>query len=326
MEGTTIMVRNHLKPHVHSCLTHPGGAIALDLFFKSNIKLRIISVYLSSTDSTRRNLTQNTVINWITQAQQHNLQPIILGDFNTQDTTFSSSSKFKLINFLHRSNIFDIEAHFNHTQPTWSNGTQSSRIDYIWTNTFNIQFLLDYNLDNSKTSTLSDHLILSSSWIFSNAYSKPPRLRTNISRRIFDYKATSNEQWSEFSELTTRLIRRSNISLTPDGFESIDTSWHKLQHCITHAAIKTIPNKISRKRSYNHQYSSKCTVLHLGLKKLGHLIKIFHKNSSNYSNLRLSDIDILITNINTYAKCNLQSLNSLDSTIVQPWLQHAYTI
>ena len=33
VEGTAIMIRNHLKPHVHSVYTHPGGAIALDIFF-----------------------------------------------------------------------------------------------------------------------------------------------------------------------------------------------------------------------------------------------------------------------------------------------------
>ena len=138
IKGTAIMIQNHLKPHVYSCLTHHSGAIALDLFFKSNIKLHVISVYLSSTDSTKRNLTQNTVINWILQAQQLNLQPIILGDFNTHNTTFSSLAKFKLINFLHCSNMFDIGAHFNNTHYTWSNGSRSSCIDYIWTNIFNV--------------------------------------------------------------------------------------------------------------------------------------------------------------------------------------------
>ena len=327
MEGAAIMVRNHLKPHIHSCLTHPGGAIALDLFFKSNIKLRIISVYLSSTDSTRRNLTQNTVINWIIQAQQLNLQPIILGDFNTHDTHFSSSSKFKLINFLHRSNMFDVGAHFNNTHFTWSNNTTSSRIDYIWTNMFNTQFLLSYNLEDSKTSTLSDHLILSTSWTFPNAYSKPPRIHTNISRRIFDYKATSNNQWSEFSELTTQLIEQCHIPLSVNTSESIDTTWHKLQHCITQAAIKTLPNKLSRKRSYNHRYSPKCTALHLGLKKLGHLIRNINNNCNNQnSNLYLPHIHSHILVINSYTKCNLQSLTSLNPADIQLWLQHAYTI
>ena len=107
------MIHNHLKPHIYSVYTHPGGAIALDIFFRSNVKLRIISVYLSSTDTAIRNQTQNTVINWIQQASQLNLHPIILGDFNTQDHIYSSSSKYKLINFLNHSNMYDIGAHFN---------------------------------------------------------------------------------------------------------------------------------------------------------------------------------------------------------------------
>jgi len=105
------MIQKHLQPHIHNCQTHPGGAIALDLFFKSEIKLRIIAVYLSSTDMQKRNNTQNTVITWIQQAFQHNLHPIILGDFNTHDDICSSSSKFKLINYLHHSNMFDLGAH-----------------------------------------------------------------------------------------------------------------------------------------------------------------------------------------------------------------------
>ena len=123
----------------------------------------IIKPAMLSTDMYRRNQTQNAVINWILQAQQSNLHPIILGDFNTQDNIYSSSSKFKLINFLYRSNMFDIGTHLNNTHHTWTNNHNKSRIDYIWTNSFNIQFFLSYNLDNSSTSTLSDHLILTTS-------------------------------------------------------------------------------------------------------------------------------------------------------------------
>ena len=44
IEGTAIMIRNHLKPHVHSCHTYSGGAIALNLFFKSGKALYYISL------------------------------------------------------------------------------------------------------------------------------------------------------------------------------------------------------------------------------------------------------------------------------------------
>jgi len=323
IEGAAIMIRNYLKPHVHSCLMHPGGAVALDLFFKSNIKLRVISVYLSSTDTIKRNNTQNTVINWILQARQLNIHPIILGDFNTQDNTISSSSsKYKLINFLHHTNMFDIGAHFNNTHYTWSNNLAHSRIDYIWTDSFNIQFILSYDLDNSQTSTLSDHSILFSSWTFPNAYSKPPRMHTGVSRRIFNYKSMSTDQWTEFSECITQLFLQHNIPLSVNTHENIDTTWHKIQHSILQAAIQLIPNKISRKRSYNHKYTPHCTALYTGLKKLGQLIKKIKNNPNSY----LPHINSHILSINSYTKANLDPLLSLDTASTQSWLQHAYEV
>ena len=81
-EGTGIMINNSLKSHIHNIHTHPGGAIAVDLFFKHDFKFRIISVYLSSTNQQYRNQTQDKVISWIQQALSLNLHPIILGDFN----------------------------------------------------------------------------------------------------------------------------------------------------------------------------------------------------------------------------------------------------
>ena len=61
MEGTRIMLSNNLTLHIHKILKHEGGAIAIDLFFKHDFKFRIISVYLSSTDISRRNSTQTKV-------------------------------------------------------------------------------------------------------------------------------------------------------------------------------------------------------------------------------------------------------------------------
>jgi hypothetical protein len=61
-EGTGLMIRNNIRPHIHNVLTHPGGAIALDIFFKHDYKFRIISVYLSSTNSSERKSTQDKTV------------------------------------------------------------------------------------------------------------------------------------------------------------------------------------------------------------------------------------------------------------------------
>src|SRR5260364_472042 len=113
----------------------------------------------------------------------------------------------------------------------------------------------------------------------------------------------SSDQWSEFTELTTRLFTQHKILPSTDIQENINTIWHKIQHCIIQAAIQTIPNKISRKRSYNHKYTPHCTALHTGLKKLGHLIKTIKSNI----NLYLLHINSFISLINSYTKSNLQS-------------------
>jgi len=61
-EGTCIMIKNNLQPHIHNILNHPGEAIAIDLFFKHDYKFRIISTYLSSTNNSVHQQTQSSVI------------------------------------------------------------------------------------------------------------------------------------------------------------------------------------------------------------------------------------------------------------------------
>src|SRR5690349_4126938 len=109
-----------LQPHIHNILNHPGDAITIDLFFKNDYKFRIISVYLSSTDTTHHKLIQNKVIIWIQQAITLNLYPIILGDFNANtNTTVSSATKFQLLNYLHSTNMYNLADHTNNLQYTW---------------------------------------------------------------------------------------------------------------------------------------------------------------------------------------------------------------
>ena len=152
-------------------------------------------------------------------------------------------------------------------------------------------FLLSYNLESSQTSTFSDHLILLTQWTFPNAYSKPSRKHTNISRRIFNYKIMTQEFWEDFANSITYQLNTHKTPLNTNTTESIETTWHKIQHSIISSAIKLIPNKISRKRSYNHKYTSKSTLLHTSLKKLGHLIKQVKNNlqTTKYFKFKLTN-------------------------------------
>ena len=130
----------------------------------------------------------------------------------------------------------------------------------------------------------------------------------------------SPEKWTEFSDLLSHNLNLHNTPLNSNTNESIETTWHKIEHAIINTATHSIPNKITRKRSYNHQYFPRSTLLHLSLKELGHLIKIV--KSSDNLNIELINVKVQI--INNRSKCNLQAFtlnNNLHS-----WIQHAQDI
>jgi endonuclease/exonuclease/phosphatase family metal-dependent hydrolase len=167
------MIKNDIKPHIHNILTQPGGAIAIDLFFKHDYKFRIISVYLSSTNTANRKLTQDTAITWMQQAISSNLYPIILGDFNADNSTSTSSTtKFQLLNYLHSTNMYDLADYTDNLQNTWHSSRYQTKIDYIWAHDALIPHLHEFKLDNSSSSTNSDHQILTSTWVFPFATTK----------------------------------------------------------------------------------------------------------------------------------------------------------
>src|ERR1043165_3537842 len=198
-EGTCILIRNNLQPHIHNILNHPGGAIAIDLFFKHNYKFRIISIYLSSTNNSIRQQTQSTIITWIQQALQQQLHIIILGDFNSSiQTTISNATKYQLLNYLHSINMYDLANHTNNTDATWQSSRYNSRIDYIWASEQTILFLNKFQIDDSSRITNSDHQMLIAQWTFPFAINKP-RKKNKCKRRTFNYKVMTKEKWEDFS-------------------------------------------------------------------------------------------------------------------------------
>ena len=96
---------------------------------------------------------------------------------------------------------------------------------------------------------------------------------------------------------------------------------HKIEHSFINAAIQSIPNKISCKRSYNHKYTLHSTLLHLSLKKLSQLIKI---TKTNKSSTNISSINHHIQSINLQAQCNLQLI--LSPNHIEEWIIHASDI
>lgn len=273
MEGTGIMLSNYLIPHIHKILKHEGGAISIDLYFKHDFKFRIISVYLSSTDISRRNSTQTKVSEWIQQALNQQLHPIVLGDFNIDISKPNSPpSRSRLINFLTSNNLYDLADHTSNTSYTWHNNQSTSRIDYIWSYESIIPYLQKFNLENPSTSTGSDHMILTSTWLFPHANSPNHKQKFKASRRIFDYSSMNKDTWEDFTNQVNYNLTQNRTPTEPDTDNSLETHWHKIQISITTAALKIIPNKKLKFKNFHHTYSSKATQLHQNLKLTGQII------------------------------------------------------
>ena len=219
--GTAIMICNHLAPHIHKTTIVPGYAIAIDLLFKNDFKFRIISLYLPSSDAQHRLQVQNTIIQWIQQATANNIIPITLGDFNAStDNIHSQSIKYKLLQYLTYNNMYNLAAHSHKSASTWHRANLSSEIDYIWVYQPVLQYLTDYETDDPDTSTLSDHKILISRWLFPFAKTGQSRHKTRTKRRVFEYKLMDSEKWENF---TNRVNSNLLLHHTPSDISTSET-------------------------------------------------------------------------------------------------------
>src|SRR5260364_170524 len=254
--STVIMICNTLIPHIHKVYnntTSLGYAIAIDLFFKHDFKFWIISVYLPCSEQQLRLQVQDTVIQWIQQAISNNILPIILGDFNTTtENTLTSNSKYKLLQFLTYNNFIDLSTHTQSLASTWRRAAQHSQIDYIWAYSPLISYLLGFNLDDPKTSTLSDHKILTSQWSFPYAYIGQPKHKSKSRRRIFNYKLMDTEKWQNFADQIMTNLRQNRAPIETQTTETLENTWHKIQLSITCAAMQWIPNKRTTMRNFYH--------------------------------------------------------------------------
>ena len=272
--GTAIMIRNSLTPHIHNISYIPGYAILIDLFFKHDFKFRIISTYLPSDNSSTRLQIQNTIIQWIQETYTLNLLPIILGDFNASTNNIHSSSiKYKLLQFLTYNNMYNLAAHTNSSSSTWHSSRYSSEIDFIWAYHTILTYLTSFNIDDTDSSSLSDHKILISRWSFPYALHGQRRHKTRTRRRIFNYKAMNTTLWEEFANQVNTNLHSNRTPSSTDTVESLETTWHKIHNSLITAALKHIPNKKFSVRNFQHTFSSKATHLHSSLKKLGNIIR-----------------------------------------------------
>jgi len=71
--GIAIAIKTFLQPYIHNIISHPGTAIAIDLFLLNNNNFRIIFIYFPSNNTTLLDATYQKILNWIEYANKQNL-------------------------------------------------------------------------------------------------------------------------------------------------------------------------------------------------------------------------------------------------------------
>jgi hypothetical protein len=83
----------------------------------------------------------------------------------------------------------------------------------------------------------------------------------------------NTDQWQSFTDQVTANLTSNRTPLTIQTLESLESSWHKIQTSIISAAIQHIPNKKFTVKNFQNIFSTKASLLHQHLKKLGNIIK-----------------------------------------------------
>ncbi|CAG8834628.1 12802_t:CDS:1, partial [Cetraspora pellucida] len=131
-------------------------------------------------------------------------------------------------------------------------------IDYILADDLLISYLYKFKLDNSLSSTNSDHQILISTCKFSFTISKA-RDKNRCKRRTYNYKVITKENCEEFSNQVKTNMIEYQVPTTTDTTKSLEQTWHKIDTCITKAALKHITNKKYIIKNFFHNFTPKAT-------------------------------------------------------------------
>ena len=163
--GVGFLIKKHLADHVfhHSSFLH--RIYSIDFQFKNKQKLRIINVYVSSSDKSLRIKTHNKALELINDAHQKDFLTIILGDFNADSSRPSNPSNsiafFTSLENLHMINNLNLVKNQKLANDliTYETSTGWSTIDHIFMHSSLTPDLIDQTVVKIDRD-LSDHAIV----------------------------------------------------------------------------------------------------------------------------------------------------------------------
>jgi len=275
-----------------------GRAIAVDLLFKKQKKVRIIQTYIPVIRKElkeERIQVQNKIIEWINEmSQQQNAFTVIMGDFNTNMREYYKIIKenklipwhMKLIHHINVSQMIDtIKVRVSDNQSTWFKNeldTSGSWIDDIFI-TCNLADRLRSTEITAPIFNTDHRLVIAS--IDCNEITKIKENKRNEefqSRSVYNYKAAKQEDWEQFTKTTDELNKKNNISsivtLTETNPSMITNTWNVIRDVIVEAANKTLQTiDIEQERFYKE--NKRLRDINGYLKYFNKLIKQLHRDN-----------------------------------------------
>ncbi|GES87658.1 hypothetical protein GLOIN_2v1824527 [Rhizophagus clarus] len=132
--GIMIIIRKELSQRKVNIERINGHVIKFDLLFKKQKLIKIIGIYNLNQDKEMTNKIKRKIIDWVEEAERLQQELVILGDLNEEDKATNRSNRL-ITKCLHNLNLKDINRCIagDEVLDTWTNGFNSSRIDYIFT-------------------------------------------------------------------------------------------------------------------------------------------------------------------------------------------------
>ena len=262
------------------------------MFFKGNIKVRIIVVYLHADPNARiqRQTVQSQLIELINASRNVKYHTILMGDFNAHlERFYHSVSKnnkgrwqYTLFHYLQLHRFTDLQLMFSADQanpdPTFKspqNGV-TTRIDAIFTSP-NFPFIPLHCHTRKSFLYLSDHLIVAA--YFQPIESKKERhdKRLSTKHKIYNVSSMEAEDWQAFADYSDKYFKDHNYKkyegLTSNK-NNLNVLWTKIKELLITTVNHFIPC-IYRSSEASHPKPKTLTSCYTALKKLNNILLRF---------------------------------------------------
>ena len=257
--GVGLVLHRKWCSYVQHTYLHSDRFIYVDLFFKGNIKVRIIVVYLHVDPTARqqRQVLQSQLIDLLNKSQTAQYHILIMGDFNANlEQFYHSISKYNkgrwqytLFHYLQQHRFTDLQLMFSEDQtnpgPTFTspqNGV-TTRIDAIFTSP-NFPFTPLYCHTRKSFLYLTDHFIVAAYFqpIKSKKAHHDRRLRTK--RKVYNINSMEEVDWQAFTNYSEKYYKEYNYKkyeVLTSNKKTLNVLWTKLKELLITTVNKTVP-------------------------------------------------------------------------------------